>query len=118
VGVDAGADGIIVSNHGGRQLDYAPASLDALPGIVAAVGKRVPVLMDGGVRRGTDIIKVSALSPHVYSTCVRVVARLQNIYSPCTGTGKCGADGPAYSRRTCMASSAVSAAHSPQLFSC
>lgn len=58
MGVEAGADGIIVSNHGGRQLDYAPASLDALPGIAAAVGKRVPVLMDGGVRRGTDIIKV------------------------------------------------------------
>ena len=58
MGVEAGADGIIVSNHGGRQLDYAPASLDALPGIAAAVGKRVPVLMDGGVRRGTDVIKV------------------------------------------------------------
>ena len=58
MGVQAGADGIIVSNHGGRQLDFAPASLDALPGIAAAVGKRVPVLMDGGVRRGTDIIKV------------------------------------------------------------
>lgn len=60
MGVQAGADGIIVSNHGGRQLDYAPASLDALPGIAAAVGKRVPVLMDGGIRRGTDIIKVTA----------------------------------------------------------
>ena len=58
MGVEAGADGVIVSNHGGRQLDYAPASLDALPGIAAAVGKRVPVLVDGGVRRGTDIIKV------------------------------------------------------------
>ena len=61
MGVQAGADGIIVSNHGGRQLDYAPAALDALPGIAAAVGKRVPVLMDGGVRRGTDIIKVGAM---------------------------------------------------------
>lgn len=57
-GVDAGVDGIVVSNHGGRQLDTAPASLDALPAIAAAVGKRVPVLMDGGIRRGTDIIKV------------------------------------------------------------
>lgn len=61
-GVDAGVDGIVVSNHGGRQLDTAPASLDALPAIAAAVGKRVPVLMDGGIRRGTDIIKVSSCS--------------------------------------------------------
>ncbi|CAL5227017.1 g9910 [Coccomyxa viridis] len=61
MGVQAGADGIIVSNHGGRQLDFAPAALDALPGIAAAVGKRVPVLMDGGVRRGTDIIKALAM---------------------------------------------------------
>lgn len=58
--VDAGVDGIVVSNHGGRQLDTALASLDALPAIAAAVGKRVPVLMDGGIRRGTDIIKVHA----------------------------------------------------------
>lgn len=64
MGVEAGADGIIVSNHGGRQLDYAPAALDALPGIAAAVGKRVPVLMDGGVRRGTDIIKVGSCCLH------------------------------------------------------
>lgn len=55
--LEAGADGIVVSNHGGRQLDTAPATLDALPAIAAAVGRRVPVLMDGGVRRGTDIIK-------------------------------------------------------------
>ncbi len=58
--VDAGVDGIVVSNHGGRQLDTAPASLDALPAVATAVGKRVPVLMDGGIRRGTDIIKVCA----------------------------------------------------------
>ena len=57
--MDAGVDGIVVSNHGGRQLDTAPASLDALPAVAAAVGRRVPVLMDGGIRRGTDIIKVS-----------------------------------------------------------
>lgn len=60
-GVDAGVDGIVVSNHGGRQLDTALASLDALPAVAAAVGKRVPVLMDGGIRRGTDVIKVGRL---------------------------------------------------------
>ena len=49
--IEHGADGIVVSNHGGRQLDRAPATLDALPGVVAAVDGRVPVLMDGGVRR-------------------------------------------------------------------
>ena len=59
--VDAGVDGIVVSNHGGRQLDHAIASLDALPAIADAVGDRVPVLLDGGVRRGTDILKALAL---------------------------------------------------------
>jgi 4-hydroxymandelate oxidase len=50
-----------VSNHGGRQLDGVPASLDALPEVVEAVEGRVPVLMDGGVRRGTDVVKALAL---------------------------------------------------------
>jgi isopentenyl diphosphate isomerase/L-lactate dehydrogenase-like FMN-dependent dehydrogenase len=59
--VDAGARGLIVSNHGGRQLDYAIASLDALPEVVQAVGRDVPVLMDGGVRRGTDVLKALCL---------------------------------------------------------
>jgi 4-hydroxymandelate oxidase len=54
--VARGADGIIVSNHGGRQLDNAVATLDALPAVVDAVQGRVPVLMDGGVRRGTDVV--------------------------------------------------------------
>lgn len=54
--IEHGADGIIVSNHGGRQLDRAPATLDALPGVVAAVDGRVPVLMDGGVRHGVDVL--------------------------------------------------------------
>ncbi|MFL5240665.1 MAG: lactate 2-monooxygenase [Gemmataceae bacterium] len=59
--VDHGADGIIVSNHGGRQLDGAIGSLHALPGIVDAVGDRLPVLFDSGIRRGPDIIKALAL---------------------------------------------------------
>jgi 4-hydroxymandelate oxidase len=59
--VDAGARGLLVSNHGGRQLDYAIASLDALPDVVKAVGHEVPVLMDGGVRRGTDVLKALCL---------------------------------------------------------
>jgi 4-hydroxymandelate oxidase len=56
-----GVDGVIVSNHGGRQLDGAPASLDALPEVVEAVSGRCLVLMDGGIRRGTDVITALAL---------------------------------------------------------
>jgi L-lactate dehydrogenase (cytochrome)/(S)-mandelate dehydrogenase len=56
-----GIDGLIVSNHGGRQLDGAASSLDALPAIVDAVGNAMPVLIDGGVRRGTDVMKAIAL---------------------------------------------------------
>jgi 4-hydroxymandelate oxidase len=59
--VEHGADGVVVSNHGGRQLDSCMASLDALPEVVEAVGGRLPVLMDGGVRRGTDVLKAIAL---------------------------------------------------------
>jgi L-lactate dehydrogenase (cytochrome) len=59
--VDSGIDGLIVSNHGGRQLDGAPASIAVLPAIVEAVAARVPVLLDGGVRRGSDVVKALAL---------------------------------------------------------
>jgi 4-hydroxymandelate oxidase len=52
---------VIVSNHGGRQLDSSPATIDALPGVVEAVAGQVPVLLDGGVRRGTDVVKALAL---------------------------------------------------------
>ncbi|WP_158845568.1 alpha-hydroxy acid oxidase [Saccharothrix deserti] len=53
--VELGVDGVVVSNHGGRQCDAVPAAVDALPGVAAAVAGRVPVLLDGGVRRGTDV---------------------------------------------------------------
>lgn len=56
-----GADGIIVSNHGGRILDGLIAPLDALPAIAAAVGREIPLLLDGGIRRGTDILQALAL---------------------------------------------------------
>lgn len=59
--VDVGADAIIVSNHGGHALDQTQAALDVLPEIVDAVGKRVDVLMDGGIRHGTDVLKALAL---------------------------------------------------------
>ena len=59
--VQHGASGIVVSNHGGRQLDTAPATIEALPAVVDAVGGRAEVLVDGGIRRGTDVIKALAL---------------------------------------------------------
>jgi lactate 2-monooxygenase len=58
---DAGMDGIVVSNHGGRQVDGAVASLDVLPGIVDAVGDRLAVLFDSGIRTGADVLKALAL---------------------------------------------------------
>jgi isopentenyl diphosphate isomerase/L-lactate dehydrogenase-like FMN-dependent dehydrogenase len=59
--LDIGADGIVVSNHGGRQLDSVAATIDALPEVVDAVDGRADVLLDGGVERGTDVIKAVAL---------------------------------------------------------
>lgn len=60
-GLDAGVDGLIVSNHGGRQVDGAIATLDALPAIVREVNEQIPVLFDGGIRRGADVFKALAL---------------------------------------------------------
>jgi lactate 2-monooxygenase len=59
--LDAGVDGLVVSNHGGRQVDGAIAALDALPGVLDAVGEAVPVLLDSGVRTGADVVKALAL---------------------------------------------------------
>ena len=59
--VDSGADALIVSNHGGRQLDGAPSAIRALPPIVEAVGSRIEVWMDGGIRSGQDVLKAIAL---------------------------------------------------------
>lgn len=59
--IAAGVDGVMVSNHGGRQLDGALASIDALPEVVQAAAGRVPVLLDGGIQRGTDVVKALAL---------------------------------------------------------
>jgi lactate 2-monooxygenase len=72
--VDAGVDGVIVSNHGGRQVDGAVAALDSLPGVADAIGGRIPVLFDSGVRSGADVVKALCLGaravlvgrPYVY----------------------------------------------------
>jgi isopentenyl diphosphate isomerase/L-lactate dehydrogenase-like FMN-dependent dehydrogenase len=66
--IEHGASAIVVSNHGGRQLDHAPATIEVLPEIARAVKNRVPILIDGGVRSGTDIFKAIALG----ATCVFV----------------------------------------------
>jgi (S)-mandelate dehydrogenase len=63
-----GCDGVVVSNHGGRQLDGAAATLDALPAVADAVGRKMTVLVDGGVRRGVDILKARALGAQAVLT--------------------------------------------------
>ncbi|KAJ8441150.1 hypothetical protein Cgig2_006979 [Carnegiea gigantea] len=75
---EVGVDGIIVSNHGARQLDYAPATISVLEEIVRAVGGKVPVLLDGGIRRGTDIFKALALG----AQAVLVSPPISNCHSP------------------------------------
>lgn len=83
--VDHGVDGLVVSNHGGRQFDGAPATIDALPAIVEAVEGRVPVIFDGGIRRGVDIVKAVA-----HGADFTLVGR-----APLYGAGAGGADGVA-----------------------
>jgi 4-hydroxymandelate oxidase len=76
--VDSGASGIIVSNHGARNLDTVPATITALPRVTDAVNGRIPVIVDGGVRRGTDVLKAIALGasavgigrPYLYGLAV------------------------------------------------
>lgn len=76
--VQAGVDGLVVSNHGGRNLDTSPPTAEVLPAVVARVAGRTPVLADGGIRRGTDILKALALGadavligrPYVYGLAV------------------------------------------------
>ncbi len=76
--VDLGCDGVVVSNHGGRQLDHSPPTLGVLPEIVDEVGHRAEVILDGGIRRGTDIVTALALGaravlvgrPYVYGLAV------------------------------------------------
>ncbi|MBO0728652.1 MAG: alpha-hydroxy-acid oxidizing protein [Acidimicrobiaceae bacterium] len=85
--VDLGADGVVVSNHGGRQLDGVAASLDALPAVVAAVGDRAEVLLDSGVRRGSDVIKALCLGakavcigrPYLYGLAARGPAGVSHV---------------------------------------
>jgi 4-hydroxymandelate oxidase len=71
--IEHGLDGIVVSNHGGRALDYSPSTLEVLPEIVDAVGGKVPVLVDGGFRRGSDILKALALGAS--AVCLGRVSR-------------------------------------------
>jgi 4-hydroxymandelate oxidase len=71
--IQHGADGIVVSNHGGRSMDFGPSSLEALPEIVAAVNGRVPILFDSGIRRGADCFKALALGAN--AVCLGRAAR-------------------------------------------
>ena len=85
--VQAGADAIIVSNHGGRALDSVAATIDALPRVTDRVARRIPVLMDGGIRRGGDVLKALALGanavqigrPYLHGLAVNGSAGVQHI---------------------------------------
>ena len=69
IAADAGADAVLVSNHGGRVLDHTPGTAEALPAIADAVGKRVVVMLDGGIRSGADVLKALALGAHMTLIC-------------------------------------------------
>jgi L-lactate dehydrogenase (cytochrome) len=84
--VALGADGVIVSNHGGRQSDALPASIDVLPAVVGEVGSRATVMIDSGVRSGSDVVRACAMGA---SACFAGKAFLW-------GLGALGADGPGH----------------------
>ncbi|MGC2694579.1 MAG: alpha-hydroxy acid oxidase [Candidatus Angelobacter sp.] len=87
--VDSGADGVIVSNHGGRNLDAVPATIDALPRMVDAVAGRIPVMLDSGVRRGTDVLMALALGakavfigrPYIYGLALGGAKGVERVIS-------------------------------------
>ena len=87
LGIQSGAAGIIVSNHGARNLDTVPATIDALPHVAERVTGRVPVLVDGGIRRGTDVLKAIGLGanavligrPHCFGLAVGGAAGVQRV---------------------------------------
>jgi lactate 2-monooxygenase len=101
-----GADGIVVSNHGGRQLDGAVAALDALPAVADAVEGRLPIFLDSGVRRGPDVLKALALGaravlvgrPYIYGLATAGEAGVRRVIENLLGDldlslGLCGLDG-------------------------
>jgi 4-hydroxymandelate oxidase len=87
--VECGADGVIVSNHGGRNLDTVPATIDALPRVVEAVAGRIPVMLDSGIRRGTDVLMALALGakavfigrPYVYGLALGGAKGVERVIS-------------------------------------
>jgi 4-hydroxymandelate oxidase len=87
--VECGADGVIVSNHGGRNLDTVPSTIDALPRVVEAVAGRIPVMLDSGIRRGTDVLVALALGakavfigrPFVYGLAVGGAKGVERVIS-------------------------------------
>jgi len=87
--VECGADGIIVSNHGGRNLDNVPGAIDALPSVAQAVAGRIPVMLDSGVRRGTDVLMALALGakavfigrPYVYGLAIAGAKGVERVIS-------------------------------------
>lgn len=86
--VDSGCQGIIVSNHGARQLDSVPATIEALPEIANAVGSKLVVMMDGGIRNGTDVFKAIALGaqlvfvgrPVIYGLAVNGQVGVESVF--------------------------------------
>ena len=87
--VSCGADGVIVSNHGGRNLDTVPATIDALPRVVEAVAGRIPVMLDSGIRRGTDVLMALALGakavfigrPYIYGLALGGAKGVERVIS-------------------------------------